>query len=215
MRISSLAQLAARLDRSLAWRKKELTQFKLLTDSCPSPSNAKILRRSGVALLYAHWEGFVKDASNMYLAYLTNALADLGALKSCFVAIALRRQISLAGQAKRTSLGIRLVEYLRSLDSPPAKKGRIPRQAVSTRSNLKGVVLREIAATLGLDYSRFELKETPIINHLVELRNTIAHGGGVPIDLADYNSLHSDVIVLLDDYRDVIQDAADNDKHLR
>ena len=89
------------------------------------------------------------------------------------------------------------------------------RRVISTRSNLKGHVLREITAALGLDYSPFELKETPIINRLVTFRNTIAHGGGIPISPADYNALHAEIITIMDDYKDLIQDAADNSRHLR
>lgn len=213
---SSPARLASRLDRGLAWRKKELTQFKLLADSSPTPENAAILRRAGVTLMYAHWEGYVKDASKLYLEYLgTNAL-DLGTLKSCFVAIAIRGQISQSGHAKKTSVRTELVELLRSLDTPPATMRRIPtRQVISTRSNLKGEVLREITATLGLDYTPFELKETPVINRLVAFRNSIAHGAGMPIPEDDYNALHKDIIALLDTYKTLIQDAAYNDAHLK
>lgn len=214
MRISSPAHLAARLDKNLAWRKKELTQFKFLADSMPLQQ--RVLFRSGIALMYAHWEGFVKDASKFYLAYLSKNLIDLGTLKSCFVAATFHGDIRSAGLAKKNSSHARLVELLRSVDSPPSKMRRMPtKRVVSTRSNLKGTVLREITSTLGLDYSPFELKETPVINRLVRFRNTIAHGGGIRILLTDYNALHGETIVLMDTYRDLIQDAADNDGHLR
>jgi hypothetical protein len=216
MKISSPAQLAMRLDRSLSWRKKELTQLKLFIDSCQTSQLADILRRSGIALMYAHWEGFVKDASKYYLKYIACNPIDLGTLKSCFVAATLHGEICSSGHARSNSSHTRLVDLLRSINSPPSKMRRIPtRRVVSTRSNLKGAVLREITATLGLDYSLFELKETPVINRLVTFRNTIAHGGGLPILEDDYNALHAEIIALMDIYRDLVQDAADNDSHLR
>ncbi len=216
MKISSPAHLASRLDRGLAWRKKELTQIKLLADSSPDPKSANVLRRAGIALMYAHWEGFVKDASKLYLAYLAKGPMDLGTLRSCFVAIALRREITSPSHAKKGSSHAELVELLRTVDLPPPKMRRLPTRAViSTRSNLKGAVLREIAATLGLDYAPFELKENPVINRLAKLRNTIAHGGGLPVTPADYNALHAETITLMDAYKDSIQDAADNARHVR
>ena len=86
---------------------------------------------------------------------------------------------------------------------------------ISTRSNLKSHVLREITAILGIDYEPFALKEQGVINRLARLRNTIAHGGGLPVLEIDYNDLHTGIIALMDVYKDVIQDAADNDGHLR
>jgi hypothetical protein len=215
MRIGSPAQLAARLDRCLAWRKKELTQLKLMADSAPS-ANAGILRRSGLTLMYAHWEGFVKDSSLYYLKYLADDPAEVGKLKSCFVAVALNRDFLQSGQAKRVSVRAGLVELLRSLHQPPPIKRRLPiRGVISTKSNLKGVVLREITATLGIEYSDFELKEKPVIDRLVHFRNTIAHGGGMPVSQAEYANLHTEIIVLMDRYKDLLEDAAHNDKHLQ
>ncbi|HXF15859.1 MAG TPA: MAE_28990/MAE_18760 family HEPN-like nuclease [Burkholderiales bacterium] len=215
MRIASPAQLASRLDKNLAWRKQELTQLKFLADSA-SAQNARVLRRAGIGLLYAHWEGFVKDTSNSYLKYLARGTMEVGKLKSCFVAIALSGDILSAGQAKKTSSHARLVDIVRDLGTPPPATKRIPTKGViSTRSNLKGEVLREIAATLGIDYAPFALKEKPVIDRLVQYRNSIVHGKGLPIQQNEYEELHREIISLMDTYKDLIQDAADGDGHLR
>jgi hypothetical protein len=215
MKISTPAQVARRLDRSLAWRKKELTQQKFLADSAAA-GNAHVLRRSGITLLYAHWEGFIKDASNIYLKYLANAPMELTRLRPCFVAIALGSEIKAAGQAKKTSSHSKLVELFRSVDVPPPLQRRLPwKHVISTRSNLNGDVLREIAATLGLDYSPFELKEKAVIDRLVTFRNSVAHGEGQPISQPDYDILHAETIDLLNKYRDLIEDAAFNNRHIR
>ncbi len=158
----------------------------------------------------------MKDASLSYLKYLAKDEVDVGKLKSCFVATVLHGEIYSASQAKKKSLHANLVEMLRTLDVPPSQMRRIPnRRVISTKSNLKGAVLREITATLGIDYSQFELKERPVIDRLVKFRNTIAHGGGNPVEKDDYNVLHTEIIILMDKYRDLIQDAADNDRHFR
>jgi len=166
--------------------------------------------------MYAHWEGFVKDASIYYLRYLSDGPLDVGKLKSCFAAVALNSDIRTSGQARRVSLHAKLVDLFRSLDGPPPKMRRLPvKRVISTRSNLKGVVLREIAATLGINYSRFELKEKSVIDRLVQFRNLIAHGDGLPVSQADYVDLHTEIIALMDIYKDLIQDATSNDRHLR
>ncbi len=215
MKINTPLQLVKRLDRSLAWRKKELTQQKLLADSS-SAGNSGVLRRSGITLMYAHWEGFIKDASVYYLTYLSSSPIEITKLRSCFVAIALGGDIRTAGQAKRASTHTRLVETFRSLDIPPPPTKRLPvKNVISTRSNLKSEVLRDITATLGLDYSPFQLKEKSVIDRLVMLRNSIAHGNGLVVQQTDYDALHLETILLLDKYKDMIEDAAINDRHIR
>jgi hypothetical protein len=215
MKIATPTQLSARLDRAISWRKKELTQQKLMADSAMG-ANSDVLRRSGITLLYAHWEGFIKDASNYYLTYLSNMPLVVANLRSCFVAIALSGEIRRAGLAKATSVHAELVDLFRSIESPPFLQRRLRvKKVISTKSNLKSGVLREITATLGLDYTPFQLKEHAVIDRLVGFRNSIAHGQGIPISKPDYDDLHTEVIALLDKFKDLIADAATADAHVR
>ena len=164
----------------------------------------------------SHWEGFIKDASAYYLTYLAQAPLELGKLRTCFLAVALRSELRVAGDSKRVSAHSRFIDLLRSLEQAPPTMRRLPlKGVVSTRSNLKGEVLREITATLGIDYQPFELKETPVINKLVKTRNMIAHGGGIPVSRADYSQLHTEIIALMDVFKDLVQDAVANDRHFR
>ena len=47
--------------------KKEILSLKLLIDKNDQDRN--ILLRAGIALLCAHFEGFIKKASNLYVIY--------------------------------------------------------------------------------------------------------------------------------------------------
>ncbi len=65
MKLNTAEQLSDRLSHDLAWRKKELSEVKSLVETRSfSDSKHKALVRSGICLLYAHWEGFVKLAAN-------------------------------------------------------------------------------------------------------------------------------------------------------
>ncbi len=115
------------------------------------------------------------------------------------MAIAVGGEIRIAGQANKVSSHARLVEFFQSIQTPPLQQRRLPwKNVISTRSNLKSAVLREIVLTLGLDFSPFELKEKSVIDRLATLRNSVAHGHGQPIRETDYNLLHRETIVLLD-----------------
>ncbi|MBD2666493.1 MAE_28990/MAE_18760 family HEPN-like nuclease [Richelia sinica] len=64
MKIRTVEQLSDILARELAWRKVELSALKSLIDSKSFASGKrKALLRSGITILYAHWEGFVKVAA--------------------------------------------------------------------------------------------------------------------------------------------------------
>ncbi|MGB9026835.1 MAG: MAE_28990/MAE_18760 family HEPN-like nuclease, partial [Rhodomicrobium sp.] len=52
-----------------AWRKKEIATLKGRIANSSDGDQAMLLR-SAVVMLYAHWEGFVKTASTLYLSYI-------------------------------------------------------------------------------------------------------------------------------------------------
>jgi MAE_28990/MAE_18760-like HEPN len=55
----------------------------------------KSLIRAGVALLYAHWEGFVKKVADLYYEFVGYQRCTLAELNDCFVSIALKQEMEL------------------------------------------------------------------------------------------------------------------------
>lgn len=68
---------------------------------------------------------------------------------------------------------------------------------------------------LGLDYSPYATKEKIIDERLLGLRNNIAHGKYLTIDLRDYLELHSEVITMLNTFRNQIDNSANTQSYLR
>lgn len=68
MKIKKLEKLQDLLNKDMAWRKKELIDIKLLIHSTQNPT----LCRAGIALLSAHFEGFIKQAANYYVVYVAS-----------------------------------------------------------------------------------------------------------------------------------------------
>ncbi|RYF60728.1 MAG: hypothetical protein EOO27_04715, partial [Comamonadaceae bacterium] len=66
--IHTLSQLQDALDNELGWRKKEISAFRVA--SSINGREASFYIRAGVALLYAHWEGFIKNSSEHYLNFV-------------------------------------------------------------------------------------------------------------------------------------------------
>ena len=61
MSIRTTENLIDALSNDLIWRKKELSEIKSLIEvKNVSAQRHNVLVRSGVCILYSHWEGFIK-----------------------------------------------------------------------------------------------------------------------------------------------------------
>ncbi|MFM6308188.1 MAG: MAE_28990/MAE_18760 family HEPN-like nuclease, partial [Dolichospermum sp.] len=100
MKIRTLEQLSDKLAQELAWRKKELSILKSLIDSKSSETAKRnALLRSGITMLYAHWEGFVKVSANSYVEFVAMQKLSYNQLANNFIALAMKDQLD---QAKET-----------------------------------------------------------------------------------------------------------------
>ena len=62
-----------------AWRKKEIAALRGRLSAIEEGDQGP-LRRSAVVMIYAHWEGFVKTACDLYLAHI-NEMIDRRSIK--------------------------------------------------------------------------------------------------------------------------------------
>ncbi len=193
------------LAEELIWRKKELTALKFLVEANSSPDRHAVLLRSGIALLYAHWEGFVKVAGGVYLEFLKFQRLPYERLAVNFLALAARSKMLAAAQSGRVRQHIELTRFFRS---GLGERGNIAQKgSISTRGNLSSSVLRDITDTLGLDYRPYETKENLIDESLVATRNSIAHGQYVVPDINDFLELYTEVLGLLEVFRNQVDNA--------
>jgi MAE_28990/MAE_18760-like HEPN len=81
-KIRTVTQLQEALDAEMGWRIKEISAFKLASKT--EEGGRRVFVRAGVALVYAHWEGFIKAASEAYLDFVDNQGHMYRELKSCF-----------------------------------------------------------------------------------------------------------------------------------
>jgi MAE_28990/MAE_18760-like HEPN len=206
MSLRSAAQLEIHLDRALAWRKKELTSLKFVVTSAAAAAQP-VLLRAALGLLYAHWEGYIKDSASAYVRHAADQALPLRNLTPNFLTMALQGKIRRLRDAERLVAQLPFVELLRGGLADIAKIQWS--QVVKTRANLKSVVFREIVVSLGLDFTPFALKAKPVIDVLVDKRNSIVHGRGSPVTETEYDVLHSGVIEMLDEFTRQLELAAD------
>src|ERR1700741_2943080 len=91
--VKTLSQFQEILDSSFGWRIVEISDLKTSISSA-SGKRQTVLIRAGIPLLYAHWEGFVKNASDAYLEFVCSRELTFRELKACFIAQGMQKYIS-------------------------------------------------------------------------------------------------------------------------
>ncbi|MDB9308957.1 MAE_28990/MAE_18760 family HEPN-like nuclease [Aphanizomenon sp. CS-733/32] len=197
------------LHEDFAWRIKELS---IIKSKIPSQQNEEqhALIRAGITLLYAHWEGFIKNAAENYLNFVSLKGLNHNQLQSCFVALCFKKQINEL-KTNKFELQQTLVDFmLNELN----KRAYIPYEGIiDTKSNLKFWVFRDICIIIGVDYKKYQLKEKKIDADLVERRNKIAHGKYLLVDYDGYTDIYNIVVKMMEDMKNDILDAAMNEKY--
>ena len=203
MKVRTLNELGYGIDSEISWRKKELVDYKLTVDKNIKSSIVTPLSRGGIALGYAHWEGFVKASSSLFINYISMRKIPLTSLKTNFVALSFQRQLN---KGKTLQECITLVEEMIYRRDKPGKF--FERDIIDTKSNLRFGVLSDILLSLGLDKTHFASKENFLDKKLVEPRNDIAHGTYREVSYEDYLIVHENVIPLMEHYKDLLENAA-------
>lgn len=209
MGIRTLDELADRLDEGMAWRRIELQALKTAIAEAegrsPRSPLTRALARSGVALLYAHWEGYVKDSCVAYVEYIAkrrlrcDELND-GLLITVFESLG--KRLSSGDEEARIAL-------LEAVRQPSKSRARIPKTSmIDTKSNLRHQVLTDILFRVGLPVETFATKGNLIDITLCDSRNSIAHGREYFPVPGDFPQLMDEVIGMMEQIHDLITAAA-------
>ena len=205
MKLRTLDAFGQHLDDEFAWRRKELSA--IWADVKSAKQHTKEMRlRSGVALLYAHWEGFVKQAAEAFLSYVNLKRLRRDELSLPFLALSLWEE---AKDHKNLDEATRYLCIARFFVSELNEKAKLPVEGVAkTGSNLNSVRLKAIVLSMGLDYSPYELKENLLDSELLRWRNSIAHGKALCPAERDFDLLYAEVTDLMRVLKDQLQNAA-------
>lgn len=200
MKVRTLFELQNKLDNELSWRKKELIDYKFVVNANRNTTQLTPLIRGGIALGYAHWEGFIKNASSIYISYISTKKIPIKDINDNFKTLAFLKRMN---KSKSVDECITLIKDLLYGQNDPCKINN--RDVVDTKSNLNYNVLEDILKLLGLEISHFKGKENFLNKKLVEPRNDIAHGTYREVDIADYEIIHSTIIPLMDHFKSTIE----------
>ena len=213
-KIKTVETLEELLMQDLAWRKKEMFSLKILVEK--DEINEPILLRAGIALLCAHFEGFIKRASNYYIGYVAEQKKPYSELKKNFAALKMKKEFKYCSLSEKHIVHKRLLMTYDALATRTFKEKYDENNPfISTHSNPSSKELKEILETIGVDSDIFETKATYIDSSLLEKRHHVVHGDRSELDKSDFFTTFKIIIELIEAYKDLIIDAADKKEYLK
>lgn len=211
MKIRTVEELDNRIREDFTWRRHEMTFFNQQLRQGARIQKRSLLRAS-VAILYAHWEGFIKTSCHYYLCYVASLRLSTEKLSPPLAALSLRALINKSTDSRSSILHNEMVVVIRE---SAHERARVPaqRDAIQTASNLSFSVLEDILISIGLDPAPYEYARDLINDNLVNYRNKIAHGENEVISEQDWDELESEVLTLMESVATEIVNSASNKRY--
>lgn len=212
MKVRSIDELEQTIAKDFAWRRKELTNIRNLCLSSKKQMKSTLLK-TGIALLYSHWEGFVKKSSIAFCEYINGKGIAYNDLTYNFHVCAILECFQGQYPHKNFKSVLILVD---GSSIPLNKKCKIDTEKyIDTKSNLNSEVLKEITMKVGIDYSLYELKENLIDERFLGFRNAVSHGEYREIDETDFIEIFHEITNLIETYKNQILNSAIQKSYLK
>ncbi|GLW91144.1 MAE_28990/MAE_18760 family HEPN-like nuclease [Actinokineospora globicatena] len=211
-KIRTIGQLQAALTEDLKWRTQEVSQWEAVTARAKRHELSAVVR-GGVALLYGHWEGYVKSAVTCYLEYVSLKGLPIADLRDELAAIALRGLLGKGEASKKALDHTAVVSAIRETREDLPIKLPYDQATVRTYSNLNFERFEDIMHSIGCDSSRHDIHRGLIDLRLLKARNEIAHGREFYVELEDWKVLRKRVFEILADVRSQIGNSAENEEY--
>lgn len=212
-KIRTLEQVQDVLDREMSWRLVEIAAFKFATKSKNDSPEQRAYLRAGVAMVYAHWEGFIKISAETYLEYVGYQRHAYNELKACFAVFGLKGRLNELSESRRASRNVATVEFIVGEMGKPAKM--LMSSAVETSSNLSSTVFIDIATSVGIAIAPYELRFKFVDESLVGRRNKIAHGERLDLSAGEFAELADAVLDLMRLFKTDVENSATLKSYLR
>jgi len=211
-KIRSVDELDGLIDHETVWRKVELSTSLKLIQQASGPAQVASIR-AGVLVLYAHWEGWIKAISQLYVRYVNTQKFSYDSLSEAFLGNALKTKLTALADASAAHVH---TDFASLIVNRLGERATVSENLVRTESNLSSKVLLDIVDRLGLEkHSEYTLRANLIDRELVGRRNSIAHGEFLELKPEEFRVLRTTILELLELFTDDVRKAASNGTHLR
>lgn len=176
--MSALAErYAEQISADYIWRRNELESSRMLVRN--SKKNARIVaRKSCVILMYAHWEGFAKNAFKLAIDGVNEQIRR-EVLSYSDLTDHLKSMALFSEYRRRSGSNLTLFSFGDTIGSALRNNIRAFMNVsylVDTKSNLNTDNLVQMLYVLGLDTGHYRIKGTIIDERICGFRHQLAHG---------------------------------------
>ncbi|WP_419832154.1 MAE_28990/MAE_18760 family HEPN-like nuclease [Endozoicomonas atrinae] len=172
-------------------------------------SHSHTLVRSGILLLYSHWEGYVKKVCEAFFYYLNFKAIRYSELSNNLRALGIISEFDNNFPSKKFSSYVKSVNFI--LTECENKKFKLDiEKNIDTQSNLNIEVLNDLLNKVGVDSTHFINNKVHIDNRLLKCRNAIAHGERTDnnpdllLSSEEFYDLYEKVTSLMDHFENLV-----------
>lgn len=196
--------LSEELTSEFNWRLREIHQLRSALNDVDDRDRESVARAAFV-LLYAHWEGFVKRALEIYAAYLIRLNRRVEALPSGASVLLLRNELNhLFGSSKRSNKQLSVI-IDRITGSGKRKLSKNNVKNLVDVANMYFSSFEDICVICGVDATEFDDQREFIDKILLRRRHQIAHGSSLKVGREDFEAASDRVIELARRFRNRLE----------
>lgn len=205
--MESLSALFEAIGENLDQRRLEFTNIRRVVLRFAGGPLEPAASRMAIPMIYAVWEGFVKEVCQLYLEYVEQSVSRAAHLQPAILGHMWTPELRPLTGGLNFSRKKSIAEMALAVASTPVEFHDTERE-VNTKSNLNYDVLEDIAAHLCLDISII-MGWRASLNALVNLRNNIAHGARpTRLSYIDVDDHARSTLSLMEGFETVLSTAA-------
>lgn len=195
--------IVAQITENLDLRRLEITNVRRILLNHVGKTLEGTAVRMAVPMVYAHWEGYVKEACQLYLEYIEGAVATAGQLQPAILGYLWTPTLrpitgGLSFERRKAVAECALSEVGKPIRFGDAEK------TIKTSSNLNFSVLKRIANDLCLDINSLVPRKR-YLNAFVHMRNNIAHGSRPQtLRYSDFDRQVQEMLALMEDFEQTV-----------
>lgn len=218
-------KLQEKLDRSASYRKKEISNLTLQIQTVEGDVK-KTMLRAAVLMLYAHFEGFSKEAVKLFIKHLNSQNIPVNNMQHHLQTLFYTKKILLIKNSTRKQTYNELIEDVLLRNEDSFYVNHDAKDIISTESNLKFEVLKDLLFIIGIQTEQFQLisdrennsihtKREFIDREILGVRNSIAHGEGTMVTPEQFEEIKSFVVDYIDSLKEFIMQTSERRSYIK
>ncbi len=204
MKVRSAEDLVGRLDSDLGRRKRELSSTLHLVNRARA-HQIEAATKAAFCLLYAHWEGFIRNSMAIYLEFINGQGLAYSDLYPPLITICIKEKIHSIKDRRILELSDVISWFT---DRSSEKASLSVEYALEHPSIINYHHVEDVILLLQADRGHYSTKKNIINEKLIRIRNSVSHGEYINVDPEEYKNTQEQIITIMDWLKTDFENAA-------